>query len=441
MASIDEQRLREAFRAVESVQADDEAATRVRLSVAQRDFLSQSRRWRRRTTASIGVFLVVATLTGGIFLAARLHRAPGATSAASSPATVTPSTSRRPPVTSSSAPGAAPVAPDVGFNGLTGWRITTSAQLQLTSDGGQRWVTAALPASISLGDVKAVSTDPGGPALVAAVNGHDVEVLVQRDASWVVHAIHFSLPTNLPPLGPPDRILFGRAGPDFVDMILGWDLTTSTEIVQNEVSNDGGSSFTLIRSQTELPWVQVAFKSPSDGVVVAGPALTFLYHTNDGGAQWSSSSLPPGLSHPELGNPMDVSGGLAVTAMSSEPDGSETVTLLRSVDGAAFSIMGTPLAIPASESPGGVTAASFGSSIWIFANNHVLFRTTDSGDTWTKVSNSSVPQGVGSASFATGTSGEAVTEEGSCAEFKSDCTTSLETFVTEDGGTTWVQEP
>jgi len=354
----------------------------------------------------------------------------------------TPSTTPSPSATAAVLPAAFQDS-SAAFNGASGWRITTSSQLQLTSTSGQAWTTVSLPATLPVSDVMAVSTAPGGPTLVAAPTAGGVDVLVQAatGGSWVTHQIVPPWPADSGVSGPPASVIFTQAPGGFVDMALGVGLGHASELVDNLVSTNGGASFVQTMLSGQYYWQGVTFASPSDGIVVAGPAFTFLYDTSDGGATWASASLPAAFAHATFGWPLTSPSGFLVPATLPDGDGGETVTLLASTDGQSFTQAGTPLTIPAASNPGGIiVAADQGNSLWVFAQGHVMFTSTNGGGTWTQVTSPTLPVGIGSASFSTPTMGTVVSSTTSCAAYKSDCTSATETLVTTDGGLTWTAQ-
>jgi hypothetical protein len=75
--------------------------------------------------------------------------------------------------------------------------------------------------------------------------------------------------------------------------------------------------------------------------------------------------------------------GYQVVATTHSADGgSTTATVLQSSDGQAFQSVGTAVTTP---SAGDVTIAAAAGIVWVFAGNHTLVTSDDSGATWSRV--------------------------------------------------------
>jgi hypothetical protein len=326
-----------------------------------------------------------------------------------------------------------------GFNGGAGWRVTRTQGFEVTSDGGKTWTRDPLPAVLSVSDIQDVQARPGGGILIAAGAGNSaVTVLSQSGpaALWTMTTVIPRWPNDFPP---PEAAsaFFAQSPAGRVSLLIGEDSTHSTEFVGLFESTDSGRSFVQLRTGGGAIWTSITFASARDGVAVVGAADRYqsLVHTRDGGATWIDSTMPPGLSRVSLSQPVTTSSGFQVVATAPSADGtSSTVTVLHSSDGRLFERVGTALTTP---SEGVVTIAAAAGIVWVFVGNHTLVTSDDSGATWSRVSGPTIPDAAESAGLTTATTGSTAVGDGSCLANKTDCTSTVETFTTHDGGRTW----
>ena len=206
------------------------------------------------------------------------------------------------------------------------------------------------------------------------------------------------------------------------------------------VSTDDGKSFTQhpprSGSVANMYWASVTLVTPQTGVVIAGPDTyphVFL-HTSDGGTTWSEAKVAglPAAPNYTPGTPMLVGTDIVVPVVTCGTDcGTGEFLLLVSHDGgASFNPQG--LAIPAAGN-----SDTLGEVTWVPSVGGVIHETSDGGQTWTAVTSTGLPNGIGSLHLTGPSSATAVVVDSGCAGFKTDCWYSNFLVATTDGGRTW----
>jgi len=324
------------------------------------------------------------------------------------------------------------------FAGATGWRVVAgSNSFHLTSNAGSAWQPDALPAGIPIADVQDINSAPGEATVLAAVVKGIVKVATQAKpgASWTVGTVQMNWPRGYQVTGAPGSLMLTQAPGGFVGLVAGRSLGMSTELVQFLTSANGGVSFSQAMSGNTFVWRSATFKSARNGIAVEGPAGTFLDYTVNGGMKWAQSAIPSGLHGANFGKPLVVSGGFLVVARTQTSSGAQKVVLLKSADGRSFSPEGSPLVIPPQDNAGDIAVAAMAGNVWVFTR--ALFASPNAGRTWTQVKATGLPLGVVNVGLSSPTTASAVVATNTCKEYKSDCSTSEQTFITTDSGRTW----
>lgn len=202
-------------------------------------------------------------------------------------------------------------------------------------------------------------------------------------------------------------------------------------------TQDGGATWT----SSALPFTgSMTFTSPSVGWLVGSDWATLnntLVGTHDGGKTWivQTLPLPQGIAatHTVVGLPrfFDRQKGIVPVNI-----GQSTVLYATRNGGASWAQAAT-LANFTGDDQAQPVDASFGRSAWV-AVGHSLFTTRDAGATWAAVDHDAHFIGVESLLMRSDTQAFALTENGTCASFKSNCAIHTTLLRTSDGGHTWI---
>jgi photosystem II stability/assembly factor-like uncharacterized protein len=360
--------------------------------------------------------------------------------------------SPRVPATSSSTPTTSTTTPATseplmaGVDGAAAWALTASG-LSVSHDGGRTWSDMALPDGVSPRDVASVAEGPDDELWVAAVNGDAVELFHDAgtsSAGWSHTALVPSWPAGMTALAPNFvRITPGPSG--FVTVLASDFLTPTTSIRRLFVSSDDGATFRQHApprsSDLYTTWSALTFITPAEGVVVAGPVMDRVFFTADGGASWSRSrikGLPSGVTVVD-GTPFVNGPEIELPVVASTTSNGETLSLYTSDDGGAtFSgPVGSVLTVQGNNDASPLPLGMYGATIWVARpSGGNIYVTSDNAQTWTTISTPSLPPGVSTLSV-TSSDAIAVVSSGSCARFKTECTTETYFVGTTDGGQTW----
>jgi photosystem II stability/assembly factor-like uncharacterized protein len=321
---------------------------------------------------------------------------PGTPTTNAARTTPTAPTTRLPRLTSTSAPTTtttievcAPAAPVYAF-GLwrrpdgNGWAAGANPALQGSTDGGQTWMPACLPASAvpGPGALYAVAFDDDGQhGWAAGGSGGRPVILRTADGGgrWLAGRL-------------PGGISGGLSDVGFADLRHGWAAGHLTGTGPANAAgglllatSDGGATWTtqtLPDGIGRLGRMAVidAGHGWATGMTVAGRPVVLA--TTDGGATWSSQTLPDGIRELRDVAFVDRERGWAVGALPvpppSEPAEDDPGVILTTTDGGATWTEQT-------RTVGSLWSVAAVDSSTVFAGGgYGLFSTTDGGATWAK---------------------------------------------------------
>jgi hypothetical protein len=310
-------------------------------------------------------------------------------------------------------------------------------------DAGQHWSAAALPAAVAPSSITTITAAGGRGLWLAVWRLPAIDLYHQGPglAGWSHRTLVPRLPSSLAFLGgqlPGVSLTLGPA--NVVTVVADWGITSSHDYSTLFISSDDGATFAQHPTNIGLFLSSDTFLSPRRGIIVAGPVMSDLYRTADGGASWSPVTIPglpsgPAVSYVSYGTPGAAGPQLLLPVIVTSSDGAQAISIYRSTDaGAAFAgPTGPPLKLPASLSAGEVSPAIAGTVIWLPARGRI-YQTINAGATWTTVmtAQSAYPISLISSSQAIGTA----TDSG-CRSFKTDCYDYSYLIGTTDGGRSW----
>jgi photosystem II stability/assembly factor-like uncharacterized protein len=232
----------------------------------------------------------------------------------------------------------------------------------------------------------------------------------------------------------------------FLDTLHGWLVI---DVSQGHMSkallaatSDGGVTW----ATSTLPFSgAVTFRSATRGWLVGGNWTTLqnqLASTQDGGTSWTIQSLP----RPSTVTNRDFQPVIAVPAFFNDLSGVEvvnfgtTVALYTTGDGGTTWVNAAQFGNVAGDEFAPPVVAASGRSAWVVVG-HSLFVTHDAGVTWLSIPHSQSLVGAMALGLVSDTVGWALTENGTCAQFKSNCTVSTTVLRSVDGGAKWTAVP
>jgi photosystem II stability/assembly factor-like uncharacterized protein len=305
------------------------------------------------------------------------------------------------------------------------WAVTRRL-LEFSDDGGISWRKVSGPfAPAEYLDVARADTNSAWA--VGIVDG-GVRLARTSDAgaTWSVTAIaHPDGPS--PAIGAAVQLLSSSVG--FVTVQQ--HLTASSTEGWLYASTDGGDHFATAR----LPSItgSVTFQSPTVGTYVGLGG--HIFGSDDGGQTWQPGKLQPGAS--SLSTPLPIKSSTYAVVATAQPGGGTSVQLAKQHGVGDYLPAGMPLAIKGEKSGGLLPAASDGKVVWVGVGL-TLYASSDVGATWAVVATSGLKGGMLLLARPIAGRGFAVMQEGSCAAFKSDCTSTTTVYVSNDDGRTWV---
>jgi photosystem II stability/assembly factor-like uncharacterized protein len=324
---------------------------------------------------------------------------------------------------------------DVGVSGSVTWAITY-AGLETTVDQRQSWDVVS-PADVKPEQIAAVDLASWPIGSFVAIHGGQTLVLMQTvdgGTTWSSHAIDESFPDG-----------FGRISLQVVDAktdYLAVTLPSSSAASVGEFlsSGDDGSTWT----HRDLPTGgEIAFTSTSAGWLRGGPLDNLLFRTSDAGRTWTpvTVALPasfadhaPGLQIPVVAGEQLVmpvrlfinGGGPLLLAAYTSHDAGKTWEL----NGTPAKLDDEGVTAPIAESPGYIVAAS----------DEGFVVSTDAGHSF-RVLSPSGPNPANIALISVDSNGTflALEEIGTCATFKTECTTNNTLWRSVDGAASWAR--
>ncbi|MGZ3681366.1 MAG: WD40/YVTN/BNR-like repeat-containing protein, partial [Ktedonobacterales bacterium] len=227
----------------------------------------------------------------------------------------------------------------------------------------------------------------------------------------------------------------------FLDSTHGWlEVNLSQTHLRNGLlfsTQDGGATWTSFA----LPFTgSITFTSLSVGWLVESDWATLnntLVGTHDGGKTWTAQTLPlpQGIAatHIVVGLPrfFDQQNGIVPVNV-----GESTVMYATHNGGTSWAQTATLANFTGDDQAPPFDAGS-GHSAWVVVG-HNLFTTHNAGATWAAIQHDAHLSGALAMAMRSDTKGYALTENGTCASFKSNCTIQTAIIRTTDGGHTWL---
>lgn len=338
----------------------------------------------------------------------------------------------------------------LGWNGAVAWSVTPRA-VYLSRNAGRDYQSLRLPSGVTPGAIRAMSATPDGHVWVAA-GGPGRSIIVYRGNSssqWTGSA-------TLMPTWPPAIGAAANAPASTVTVtpgITSRQVTVTAQLQLSHVvsvprvfaSSNGGASFTQhatpLKSALNTQWSAEVFAG-SGGVIVAGPRMNHVYYTTNSGSTWAPSvvaGLPAGADV-SFGTPIFVSQDVYLPATLGT--GTAFVLLHSHDDGATFAADGAAtLTFPGSPS-GPVTPLAFGGSTWWLTTSagQAIYRSGDNGHSWQRTDAPTLPSGVVQLSAAGATDATATIQMNTCANAKTDCSSTTVFETTSDAGRSWTRQ-
>ena len=179
---------------------------------------------------------------------------------------------------------------DIFFlDSVNGWTCGTIAEVQHTTDGGNNWMWQGFGASKFFTRVQFLDPTHGWAAGGAAIMGRWDEV----GGTWVQIFMPHSVSADTADF----------YGISFVDTLHGWMCAgrypagDTFQRGQGYVvsTQDGTSSWSLLRRDTVYDYFDIKFTDPLNGWIVGGDDQTmraYIAHTTDGGLTWNEQATP-----------------------------------------------------------------------------------------------------------------------------------------------------
>jgi photosystem II stability/assembly factor-like uncharacterized protein len=321
-----------------------------------------------------------------------------------------------------------------------GW-VLTDKHFLVTNDGGGHWTDMKLPQSVPASTIE-------NAFFLDAVHGWAVAAEAQQ-ASLVLFTTSDGGKTwstlRIAPLDTDDDVSSDNVSISFVDAQHGWvmvPLISSSNLSRGVLfqTTNGGTSWNKLSIPIGAP---IRFTTPSEGWLAGGAAGDKLYATHDGGQTWQpeevspptvDSTSQPTYDLPTFQNSQD--GVLPVTFAGPKHSG---ISFYATHDGGQSWSLTTSVTSLTELDPGQrLPAKVIDTSHWaVTLPKGKLHTTTDSGKNWQATQTSSLPAGIVELNFVTSTVGWARTTVGTCAQFKTQCSTQTAVLTTSDGGATW----
>lgn len=366
----------------------------------------------------VRVSVVAALGAGAIALTACGRLAPAGS--------VGPGSSANPSEVSTPAPSGVAAGPTIvaldALNEKAGW-VLTDRGLLATNDGGESWRT--LPLTSVAGAHSLVVRDETHLA-IGRIDGLDVFVDASDDGGQTWNE------TRLPVQGQPGDVQLAASTTLLAVLV---QQTTSANFSQADlfVSLDGGA----FQKRSAPAAGQLGVTGTGDLWLAGGVLGNQLWHSDDAAAGWREVQLPAGLrasvgiaapflAGAEVVLPVTLNGAQSREAWLGSSDGGRTWRQLALVTVGGDT--GQGVALP---------AAHAGDRILVVSPVGGLFSTTAAGQALPPISPNGLPVGVMRLKFTSVSSGWALVVENGCHNGKSDCHSQTSLFKTTDGGQTW----
>jgi photosystem II stability/assembly factor-like uncharacterized protein len=326
------------------------------------------------------------------------------------------------------------------LNENNGWAFTRQSIL-LTTDGGLHWRDVS-PANLSgiVGNqgVRAGAFFNASMAWVS-LNTKDSTIQILRTSDSGQHWDTTTLQGN----GFPDRVHFVNAQDGWIEIDRGG--AAGSEAVDIYQTTNGGQTWNKVSDTGPTPGslpfnghkTGISFKDTTTGWAtgdIARPDFVWLYVTHDGGKTWQHQdlALPPGIANPTMTTttPPVFFGNIGFLPVLIAANTGRLEVLYVTHDGGTTWKSTTPLHI----APGSIFSLT--SSVYVFDVNqswtwpdqwNTSYSTGDGGQHWTTYT-SSIQNGVSGMSFISRTTGWAIGNSP---------TNEPLLFKTTDGGQTW----
>jgi hypothetical protein len=347
-----------------------------------------------------------------------------------------------------------------------GWALLDSSPSELlwTNNGGISWTNITPPSAALIGDqVLGVDFESDTSGWVATSDDPTIPPLLSytSDAgqTWTSAAL---------PAGQAVFETYGEAHFDFVDPTHGWiDIDEGTDAQSTHGilfgTTNGGITWTqlstpvpgVVRFITDTDGWLIGGSGPGDGTTGGGGPTGGFFMSHDGGATWQQETLPPPAVYEsdeefyiapdhDLGPPSIT----AATFVNPATGGADAVVFYESTDaGVTWSVDNTYVVTASAPTPI-VPYQIIGPSQWVVAPVHqasagllaapVTYTTGAAGNAWTPMPNiEGTPGLVASLSFGDMMHGWTLVNFSGCTDGKSTCYSKTELYGTQDGGATW----
>jgi photosystem II stability/assembly factor-like uncharacterized protein len=329
-----------------------------------------------------------------------------------------------------------------GMDGSSLWMVSKT-EVSVSRDLGRGWALLPPPSGLDVESIEALITAPDRPLFIASLEGEGVHVFRwAEDGPWVDAMLVPTWPAIVKQYGAPDMVTMAVGPEGLISVTATVHVGMTSAFSSLFISTDDGLSFKerppATASDTDTLWWAIAMASSSSGVLIAGPARQWLFHTSDGGTTWSP--VPLGLDESDgyqLGDPT-VNGLEIEVPVTVETTGGEAVSILVSNNsGQTFTKpSGSPLELPRYNPP--VVADTLGPTTWVVGpdGGHV-YVSADRGQTWASIDAPTLPPDILTINLSSSTDATAEIMSTSCTGSKSGCQDSRYLLSTIDGGKTW----
>jgi len=375
--------------------------------------------------------LVVVAAVAAVAAGLRGHRSLPAQPSSSTPAR--PSASPTPPAN----------AADlrlVDANATSAWMVS-STKVAVSADAGGHWSDVVLPTGVTPASIAAITTAPGRGLWLAVAHKLTIDLYRQTNPSteWSRTDLTVTKPAGATNVGgAPPRVSITLHARRVVTVVGTWGLSTAVAFVAPFYSADDGATFVQHPANVSGYWFSLTFRTPQYGILIGGVSTLSnrIYRTVDGGTSWTPVTISvPRSGERVYGTPAIDGTALELPITLTKSNGDQEVSIYRSTnDGATFTTPSSPpLAIPAAVSPGEVSAAILGRTVWVPARGRI-YESTDGGQSWTTIPSPGTPYVIdlidSSHAIATAT-------DSGCANGKSECYGYAYLVTTTDSGRHW----
>ncbi|HEY4334210.1 MAG TPA: hypothetical protein VGM78_16620 [Ilumatobacteraceae bacterium] len=327
------------------------------------------------------------------------------------------------------------------------WTATSTTLTYRTSNGQS--VSVALPDSVPAIEIADVEVRADHDVWIARLDAADAAVTLYEKvdgAAWTSTALH-------PDWSKTDLDGIGATAVTFVgttDNSLAVDVTAqATPSTGNSilfVAAAAGDAFTPIsflgvNACSGLIWHSLVLLSPTEMVVVAGPAFDRTCISEDGGRTWRQQTLsgvPNDATDRLFGTPLRVGSGEMFPLFTDDAAGNEDITLM--AVGPDGNLISSPDFATLIVTPDGgwVPVGSSGNTVWVaFEGIHAVFSSAAGQGAWTRIDAPTLPASVMTIAVSDEMHADIIAVEDGCVPYTPNCHSWTSHYTTGDGGRTW----